>query len=36
MPLGGSTIATYWITKRIVYAIDVNRGLDILRFKGRI
>lgn len=36
MPLAGSTIASYWITDRIVYAIDVNRGIDILRFKGDI
>lgn len=32
MPHGGETIATYWITKEIVYAVDMNRGIDILRF----
>lgn len=32
MPFAGSTIATYWITDEIVYAVDVTRGLDILRF----
>ena len=32
MPAAGSTIATYWITDKIVYALDVNRGIDILRF----
>jgi hypothetical protein len=31
-PAGGETIATYWITDEIVYAIDVTRGIDILRF----
>lgn len=31
MPWGGSTIAAYWITKEIVYAIDITRGIDILR-----
>jgi LVIVD repeat len=36
MPAAGSTIATYWITDRIVYAIDVTRGIDILRFKGAL
>lgn len=31
-PAGGSTIATYWITDEIVYAVDIVRGIDILRF----
>ena len=31
-PWGGSTIASYWITDEIVYAIDLTRGIDILRF----
>lgn len=35
LPLGGSTSAAYWVSKRIVYAVDYNRGLDILRFTGR-
>ncbi len=34
-PLGGETIATYWATKDLVYAIDMHRGIDILRFTGR-
>ncbi|HEX2296559.1 MAG TPA: hypothetical protein VHN37_14800 [Actinomycetota bacterium] len=33
-PWGGSTIASYWITDEIVYAVDVTRGIDILRFHG--
>lgn len=35
MPVGGSTIASYWITDRIVYSVDVTRGIDILRLKGK-
>lgn len=34
MPWGGSTGAAYWITKRIVYAVDYDRGIDIIRFTG--
>ena len=33
-PAAGSTIAAYWATDDVVYAIDVTRGLDILRFTG--
>jgi hypothetical protein len=33
-PVGGATIASYWITPSIVYAIDEQRGLDILRYEG--
>lgn len=32
MPFGGETIAAYWVTDNIVYAIDQTRGIDILRF----
>jgi hypothetical protein len=32
VPAGGSTIATYWLSDEIVYAIDIQRGIDILRF----
>ena len=35
LPVGGSTSAAHWVNDRIVYAIDYNRGLDILRFIGR-
>jgi hypothetical protein len=34
MPAGGETIAAYWVTDSIVYAIDTTRGIDILRFEG--
>lgn len=36
MPLGGAPIASYWVTDEIVYVIDVQRGLDILRFTGKV
>ncbi|MGH2695062.1 MAG: LVIVD repeat-containing protein [Actinomycetota bacterium] len=35
MPWAGSTGAAYWVTDKIVYAVDYNRGIDILRFKGK-
>jgi hypothetical protein len=34
MPAAGSTGAVYWINDEIVYAVDYNRGIDILRWKG--
>jgi hypothetical protein len=34
MPIGGETIAAYWVTDEIVYAIDISRGIDILRYEG--
>ena len=33
VPFGGATSAAYWATDEIVYAIDYQRGFDILRFK---
>jgi hypothetical protein len=35
MPHGGGTSAAYWRTKRIVYAIDYQRGFDVLKYKGK-
>ncbi len=32
LPLGGSTSAAYWVNEEIVYAVDYQRGIDILRF----
>ena len=32
MTYAGQASAAYWITKEIVYTVDYNRGLDILRF----
>lgn len=34
VPFGGSTSAAYWVTPKIVYAIDYTRGLDILEYSG--
>ena len=34
MPWGGETSAAYWVTDDLVYAIDFNRGIDILRVTG--
>ena len=34
LPWRGSTSAAYWVTDEIVYSIDYERGLDILKFKG--
>ncbi|HWH29044.1 MAG TPA: hypothetical protein VNU26_08795 [Mycobacteriales bacterium] len=34
VPLGGSTTLPIWRTSKIVYAIDMYRGIDILRVGG--
>ena len=34
LPIAGSTSATYWIDDEILYSVDYNRGIDILRFTG--
>ncbi len=34
VPWGGSTSASYWVTKDLVYNIDYTRGIDVLRYKG--
>ena len=31
LPLDGSAWASYWISDTIVYTVDYNRGLDVLR-----
>lgn len=40
LPHGGSTSAAYWPEKgdkaRIVYAVDYTRGIDILRWTGKL
>ena len=36
LPWHGATSAAYWLTDRIVYAIDYERGIDILRYKGEL
>jgi LVIVD repeat len=39
LPWGGSTSAAYWVPtdkkKKIVYAVDYTRGIDILRYNGK-
>ncbi|HYI46167.1 MAG TPA: hypothetical protein VE174_11990 [Actinomycetota bacterium] len=34
MPAAGSTGAVYWITDKILYTLDYNRGIDILQWNG--
>ena len=36
LPHAGSTSAAYWLNKRIVYAVDYTRGLDILKWNGKL
>jgi hypothetical protein len=33
-PVGTSSSAAYWVTDEILYVLDYNRGLDVLRFTG--
>jgi hypothetical protein len=33
-PVGGSTSAAYWVTPDILYSVDYQRGIDILRFNN--
>jgi hypothetical protein len=35
LPNAGGTSGAYWITKEIVYAVDYQRGLDVLRWNGK-
>ena len=35
LPYAGGTSGAYFINKEIVYAVDYQRGLDILRFTGK-
>ncbi|HVM11714.1 MAG TPA: PQQ-binding-like beta-propeller repeat protein, partial [Actinomycetota bacterium] len=35
VPYGGSTSAAYWAGDDILYSVDYNRGVDILRYTGR-
>ena len=36
LPYGGSTSAAYWVNDEIVYSVDYTRGLDILRWTGKL
>ena len=35
MPWAGMTGAAYWVNKRIVYSLDYNRGIDVLKYNGK-
>ncbi|MDQ3957139.1 MAG: hypothetical protein M3273_02335 [Actinomycetota bacterium] len=35
LPHGGGTSAAYWITDEIVYAIDYQRGFDVLKYNAK-
>ena len=36
LPNGGGTSGAYWITNEIVYAVDYTRGIDVLRYTGKV
>jgi hypothetical protein len=36
IPNGGGTSGAYWITDELVYAVDYQRGIDILRYVGKV
>ncbi|MCA1675417.1 MAG: hypothetical protein LC799_25610, partial [Actinobacteria bacterium] len=35
-PHGGASAAAYWVTDEIVYSVDLNRGIDILKYTGKL
>jgi len=35
MPWAGMAGAAYWVTDRIIYSLDYNRGLDIIKYNGK-
>lgn len=36
VPHAGSTAAAYWLSNELVYAVDYTRGIDVLRFTGKV
>ena len=36
LPYGANTFSAYWASDRIIYAVDLNRGIDILRYTGKL
>ena len=36
IPYGSEAGAVYWITPRIMYVLDYNRGIDILEYTGKL
>ncbi len=35
LPNGGGTSAAYWADNKIIYAVDYQRGIDILQYNGK-
>lgn len=35
MPWAGMSGAAYWVTDRIIYSLDYNRGIDIIKYTGK-
>jgi hypothetical protein len=35
IPNAGGTSAAYWLTDRIVYAVDYQRGIDVIKYNGK-
>jgi LVIVD repeat len=36
MPWAGMSGAAYWVTERIIYSLDYNRGIDIIKYNGKL
>lgn len=36
LPHAGSTSATYWVNDKLVYSVDYTRGIDILKYNGKL
>jgi hypothetical protein len=36
LPYAGGTSAAYWVTDRIIYAMDYQRGIYVLKYTGKI
>ena len=36
LPYAGSTFASYWITEDVIYNVDLNRGIEILQYTGKL
>jgi hypothetical protein len=36
MPWAGMSGAAYWVTNRVIYSLDYNRGLDIIKYTGKL
>lgn len=35
LPVAGGTSAAYWVDEEYIYAVDYQRGIDILRYTGK-